>query len=844
MNYNLYQPSPLPYSDSNREPDDFTGYESQYNTLRQMTRPEPDEHAFGPDHLSLRHNPFRRSLNASYRNQPPTPNGYRSPFVLHSGPSYEQNSYRLPANNTTDADHIIRVLQQKRAAYNQNADSQTSTTGRRNHPNPVTIKSTFTVPRSLQGHKLGLSNPTEVTTTRGVIESAVQGHFSTPQEPHHVSFDLSEFAGTNLYKRNTVGLMIAKAITTEGFDKCITTLATARAKKYLNDIAGTQPHGMDSSSSDGGSDREHPTTTTDKPPKQSPLISRISPTDRENDASETTISAKEDGDQDDDKTVADNRSRGMVGDPSKTETPHQTMSTPFATSYSDEEIKSRIETKITLGVQADIPSKDIDFEHLLDAAIQEIQSEVSITYTGTGIDQKAQAQVGFPMLQAYLHSSMQHLLINIDSEWTKAAATNSSHQTKARLLEDARSLGSCAVLMHLGIRQTLKTCSVETEMIMASAVSTELDHQTSRCIQTSKIGQPIDFGPVAWALGVSAPYFAIFDALSRGLVGSQTRDEALEQAKNYQNSTPGPGESQRSYSLSVFAKHRALIESEMQLPPEEVIVTPNLHQFNPSAIIISYWRSNADLSAHPGVHTILYQAEAQLAEITSAGYSVALQDDFQKDVVLRAATALDRLNIDNDCSARTKNAWHDHDHKPKYGKKNTWNQGATTNKAFLYTGTGCPYCGIVGHDVKGCLKKAWDKHNRQMGVHCIDEYRQYQESVGRGHALVEKTHRSVSFPSHLPDGGTEDDYSSIVRTGKLGSTVEKAKNKPEVASLMNDMKAFMEQHKKEKDDSHKQSRTKKHYSKRGRDRRKARDQDDQSDTSDSDPSPSEHSDED
>ena len=102
----------------------------------------------------------------------------------------------------------------------------------------------------------------------------------------------------------------------------------------------------------------------------------------------------------------------------------------------------------------------------------------------------------------------------------------------------------------------------------------------------------------------------------------------------------------------------------------------------------------------------------------------------------------------------------------------------------------------------------------------------------------------MSFPSHLSDGGTEDDYNSIVRTGKLGSTVEKAKNKPEVASLMNDMKAFMEQHKKEKDDSHKQSRTKKHYSKRGRDRRKARDQDDHSDTSDSDPSPSEHSDED
>lgn len=102
----------------------------------------------------------------------------------------------------------------------------------------------------------------------------------------------------------------------------------------------------------------------------------------------------------------------------------------------------------------------------------------------------------------------------------------------------------------------------------------------------------------------------------------------------------------------------------------------------------------------------------------------------------------------------------------------------------------------------------------------------------------------MPLPSHIPDGGTEDDFKSIVQTGKLGSTVEEPKNKPEVASLMNDMKAFMEQHKREKDDSHKQSRTKKHYSKRGRDRRKARDQDDHSDISDSDPSLSEHSDED
>ena len=114
-------------------------------------------------------------------------------------------------------------------------------------------------------------------------------------------------------------------------------------------------------------------------------------------------------------------------------------------------------------------------------------------------------QVGFPTLQAYLHDSMQDFLINIDSEWTKAAATNSSHQTKVRLLDDARPLGSCAVLRQLGIRQTIRTCSVETEMIMASAVSTVLDHQTSRSIQSSKICQPIDSGPITEALEVAAP---------------------------------------------------------------------------------------------------------------------------------------------------------------------------------------------------------------------------------------------------------------------------------------------------------------------------------------------------
>ena len=61
---------------------------------------------------------------------------------------------------------------------------------------------------------------------------------------------------------------------------------------------------------------------------------------------------------------------------------------------------------------------------------------------------------------------------------------------------------------------------------------------------------------------------------------------------------------------------------------------------------------------------------------------------------------------------------------------------------------------------------------------------------------------------------------------------------------MNDMKDFMEQHNKDKDDYLKPSRTKKHYSKRSRDRRKARDKDNHSETSDSDASPDEQSDED
>ena len=95
---------------------------------------------------------------------------------------------------------------------------------------------------------------------------------------------------------------------------------------------------------------------------------------------------------------------------------------------------------------------------------------------------------------------MQDLLIDVDSEWIKAAATTSSHQTKARLLEETRPLGNCAVLKYLGIRQTIRTCSVETEMILAAAITTELDIPTSRSIQSSKLCQPIDSGPLTKAL--------------------------------------------------------------------------------------------------------------------------------------------------------------------------------------------------------------------------------------------------------------------------------------------------------------------------------------------------------
>ena len=61
---------------------------------------------------------------------------------------------------------------------------------------------------------------------------------------------------------------------------------------------------------------------------------------------------------------------------------------------------------------------------------------------------------------------------------------------------------------------------------------------------------------------------------------------------------------------------------------------------------------------------------------------------------------------------------------------------------------------------------------------------------------------------------------------------------------MNDMKTFMEQHSNDKNDSRKPSRTKKHYSKRSRDRHKARVNDDHSETSDSGSSVDEDSDED
>ena len=355
-----------------------------------MTRSEREEQSFDTYHnrdFGHGHSPYRRPHHIPYRRSHQPPSGYRPPYASYTDPGFEQNPYRSPTI-LTGADHILKVLRQKRELRSQNAESHTTTADRRNHPDSITIKSNFTVPRSLQGHKLGLSNPTEVTATRGVIESAIQGHSSTPQEPHHVSIDLSEFAFTNVYQRNTVGLLIAKAITTEDFDNCIASLATVRAKKYIGDIAGIEPHGTDAPSSDGGNDPEHPIPISDKPTpsKPSPIISPIGPPDKDNDASKTTPSAKHEEDQENDKTSTDNRSRGMVGDQFKDETPHQYTSAPFTTSLSDEEIKLRIATKLRFGAQADTSGDDLDYEDLLDAAIQEIQSEVSITYTGEGID--------------------------------------------------------------------------------------------------------------------------------------------------------------------------------------------------------------------------------------------------------------------------------------------------------------------------------------------------------------------------------------------------------------------------------------------------------------------------
>ena len=223
--------------ESTREQDLFTGYDTHHNTLRQTTRQDQDHHPFEPDHFSLGNSPFQRPSHTSYRRtSSPSPIGYKSPYAPNSATGYEQNPYRSPTI-LTGADHILKVLRQKRELRSQNAESHTSTAGRRNHPDSITIKSNFTVPRSLQGHKLGLSNPTEVTATRGVIESAVQGHSSTPQEPHHISIDLSEFAGTNVYKRNTVGALIATAITAEDFDDSVATLATKSCLLYTSDAA-------------------------------------------------------------------------------------------------------------------------------------------------------------------------------------------------------------------------------------------------------------------------------------------------------------------------------------------------------------------------------------------------------------------------------------------------------------------------------------------------------------------------------------------------------------------------------------------------------------------------------
>ena len=181
------------------------------------------------------------------------------------------------------------------------------------------------------------------------------------------------------------------------------------------------------------------------------------------------------------------------------------------------------------------------------------------------------------------------------------------------------------------------------------------------------------------SFGFSAPFFGIFDIISRGITGSQTREEALEQAKKYQNSTPTPGESHRSFALSVFATYREILQSEKLLPPEEVIVTPNQHQFNPSMITIQYWRSNAILSAHPGTHTILHQAEIQLSEISNANYPITLRDDFQKDTILKTAAGLDRINIGTMVRPRPKTCGTTVTTNRSSGRKPTKTSGTSEN---------------------------------------------------------------------------------------------------------------------------------------------------------------------
>ena len=80
----------------------------------------------------------------------------------------------------------------------------------------IDINSDFTAPKSLAGRKFACTDTAHFTTATNAFNSCMSGTHNTQQANHHVTFDLSSYAGTQMNPPTSdLGTLIAHAITPE-----------------------------------------------------------------------------------------------------------------------------------------------------------------------------------------------------------------------------------------------------------------------------------------------------------------------------------------------------------------------------------------------------------------------------------------------------------------------------------------------------------------------------------------------------------------------------------------------------------------------------------------------------